>query len=498
MERFIPRSLAILTRASENSGSDIAIQRPSQLSTEGDVSSGAPSPSSSRRRASQASTPPQDDESPSHGEMINGFGGLFDNVPLPRASILTMGSESASVASTATCSRRSQTPEIDENSALLVTPKVSQQEWAQHPILTITPKADQDTTPTRTMSTRACIVVQPLAPTQLNLVTPDPSPRVAKRPASPPLAPRQAKRSRSQAQQVLGSFLLDDDLENPLGPRSRKIAKARQRGAELAVASASDTSSQTPSDLETRSREQSEGGDVDDTVGLARSLSELESPIKIRNTSFPELHSSAQFTSEQGSIALEIEWFTEAEIEAQLSTLLVSYRAFYLESVDPSDERHADAGKARIARKTLMAIFEGRLSPGEDEGLLLQEDEEDAMKLFMTHIKEMGIPSTPQTETFPNVRSCLNRMIQLGTAPGASGMDSSWQFVRKMTLLMDFWPSQITDDLPVIREIASPTQLPDGALTWDFERIYCGVDAENLGPGWDDLASLEEENECTR
>ncbi|KAK0631684.1 hypothetical protein B0T14DRAFT_559444 [Immersiella caudata] len=491
--------LAILTRSSEGSGSHgNAVRRPSQFSIEEDITSEAASPSSSRRNASQSSTPPLDDESPSHGEIISGFGGLFDNVFLPRASSLKMGSDCASIASTATSSRRSQTPEVDENSTLLVTPKATQQTWTQQPILTITPKVDQQAwsreplatpTPTRTVSTRACIVVQPLA--QLNLVTPDASPIGAKRAASPPFAPRQAKRSRSQAEDPV------DSLGDPLGSSSklRKIADARQRGAELAVASLSDTASQAPNDPGRQSREQSESGDRIGVVRRDGSLSDLESPIKIRSSNFPSPGPSSHAPIEEGRTTLEIEWFTEAEIEAQMSTLLVSYRAFYLEREDPRDvTMYGDADSARIARQTLKAIFEDQLGAAEDEEFLLREEEEDVMNLFMTYIKEMEIPTTAQTETFPDVQSCLARVAQLGTIQGSSGMDTGWKFVRKITLSMESWPPHIRDKLPVVRGVAVPTQLPDGALTWDFDGIFCGFDLENFVSSWDDNASVEDDS----
>jgi hypothetical protein len=164
------------------------------------------------------------------------------------------------------------------------------------------------------------------------------------------------------------------------------------------------------------------------------SSSDLESPIKIRSSNFPSRDVASHATSEQGRIALEIEWFTEAEIEAQLSALLVSYRAFYLEREDPTNvTTYGDADSARIARQTLKAIFEDQLGAAEDEGLLLGEGEEDVMNLFMTCIKEMEIPTTAQTETFPSAQSCLDRVAQLGTIPSSSRMDASLNFVRKIT-----------------------------------------------------------------
>ncbi|KAK4444292.1 hypothetical protein QBC34DRAFT_186214 [Podospora aff. communis PSN243] len=440
----VARSLAILTRSTGGSGSNGNVaRRPSNVSIDEDITSGAVSPSSSRRNTSQSSTPPLDDESPSHGEMISGFGCLFDNIPLPRDSTLKMGSESGSATTTATSSHRSQTPELDENSTVLETPKVSQQAWTQQPILTITPKAEQQAwnrepfatpTSTRTMSTRDCIVVQPLA--QLNLVTPDPSPIGTKRAASPPSAPRPAKRPRSQGEDMTAGLGLGDILEDPLGPsfKLRKIANARQRGAELAVASLSNNAPQAAIDKATRSREQSESEDSDGVVHQGASSSDLESPIKIRSSNILSRDLLSHKPSEQSRSALEIEWFTEAEIEAQLSTLLVSYRAFYLEREDSTDvTTYVDADSARIARQTLKAIFEDQLCAAEDEGLLLGEEEEDVMNLFMTYIKEMEIPTTAKTETFPSVQSCLDRVAQLGTIRGSSRMDGSWKFIRKIT-----------------------------------------------------------------
>jgi len=248
-DAVISRSLTILTRSSEGKGSHgNVVRRPSQLSVAEEITSGAPSPASTKRQASQASTPPQDDESPSHGDIFSGIGCHFTNIPPPRASLLIVESESESVASTATESRSSQTPEVDEKEDFLITPKADKHAWIQGPLVT----------PTR-MSTRGCIVVQPSPPTQTNFLATPTSPPRAKRGASPPSAPRPTKRSRFEAQEALGSFQLDDDWRNPLGPRPRQVANAKHLTTELTAASLSDTVSQAPSDLETRSREQSEG-----------------------------------------------------------------------------------------------------------------------------------------------------------------------------------------------------------------------------------------------
>jgi hypothetical protein len=63
--------------------------------------------------------------------------------------------------------------------------------------------------------------------------------------------------------------------------------------------------------------------------------------------------------------------------------------------------------------------------------------------------------------------------------------------LMRSRLLMDTWPPGIIDKLPVVRGVALPTQLPDGALTWDFDRIFCDVDPQSLVTGWNDIAPTE-------
>lgn len=265
----VARSLTILTLSSEgNGGQGNTVPQPTHFPAEQVSTSMAPSLSLSRRQSSQSSTPPPDDDSSSQGDIIIGFGCLFDSIPLPRASTLVLGSENESGGSTAASPGSSETPEDDGIGELLETPK-AQHGWPQgpvamptRPILTITPKLDQGIwgsgqlatpTPTRTMSTRSCIVVQPNPSAQLKLFTPDPSPRCAKRPVSPPSAPRPPKRARSQ-----DNIILDDDVFFPHGLKSRKIANARQRGAELNAAGLFQAVSRTPSGDERRTSEGSE------------------------------------------------------------------------------------------------------------------------------------------------------------------------------------------------------------------------------------------------
>lgn len=45
---------------------------------------------------------------------------------------------------------------------------------------------------------------------------------------------------------------------------------------------------------------------------------------------------------------------------------------------------------------------------------------------------------------------------------------------------MENWPPGIVDDLPAVRGVKPPAQLPDEALTWDFDGVFCGVRSASL------------------
>lgn len=113
-----------------------------------------------------------------------------------------------------------------------------------------------------------------------------------------------------------------------------------------------------------------------------------------------------------------------------MSELLSSYRAFYVEAEDSDiEEQTGDAESAQIARSTFKAIFENRLNSAEDEELLLQEEEEDVLNVFMSWTRETDIPQTARTENFPDIQTCLDRVMQLTTAPVSAEMF----FIQRIT-----------------------------------------------------------------
>ena len=131
-------------------------------------------------------------------------------------------------------------------------------------------------------------------------------------------------------------------------------------------------------------------------------------------------------TASEG-VAIEIEWFTEEEIEVQLAELLSWYRAYYLKPGYAEGERTAgDAERAEVARSTFEAIFGGRLDAADDE--LLVQEEEDVLNMIMAWVRELNIPSSCRTEVFPDMQGCLEWLMRL--TPASISMEMF--FVRKI------------------------------------------------------------------
>ncbi|KAK1749323.1 hypothetical protein QBC47DRAFT_153238 [Echria macrotheca] len=429
----VARSLTILTRSSSaNEHPELLARSTSFLSiVDSSVSAAAGTASSARRESgsrhspmlvSRASTPPPDIDLLSQNQihLINGVGDHFAGVLPSRASSLTMGSECPSEASAMT----PDGPETSDNDDRddLVTPRVEQKPWADN----------TTSTPVRTITTRGCIVVQ------THPLTPSPSPRRSKRGSSPPSTPRPSKRRRFQARpkdQALVSFpqaqyeggvishwAFQDAMQQSVNAGSRNFPAADPvapittgRGAQGESEPINSRRDSAPVIRRVQS--------LPDLVTSAPPESSIPTPVSSTQSAPSRTH----------PVILEIEWYTEDEIEAELSSLLAAYRGFYSDSdLPPSPEAGDEAARARAARHALKTIFDDRLTSADEEGFLLQEEEEDVMNLFMSWIRGMGIPQTPMTEDFPDLEASLQRVTQLATTADSSESKNSSPFVRKI------------------------------------------------------------------
>ncbi|KAK0754247.1 hypothetical protein B0T18DRAFT_33511 [Schizothecium vesticola] len=231
----IPRSLTILTRSSETKESHDSMRRESSIPVEDDSIQGEQSLASSVTRvntwpthsllfippSSRPSTPPPDDISPSQIDLIHGVGDHFPNIPLSRASTLSVNS--GYEASISSLGRRSRTSdrEADSDEEDLDTPRALQDPWTGSSFMT----------PARTITTRDCIVVQ--LPPDVVQLTPDLTPRPLKRGTSPLSTPRPAKRSRLPPPQepLSASLALQEVLRPPTERSATSFSRERLQGS---------------------------------------------------------------------------------------------------------------------------------------------------------------------------------------------------------------------------------------------------------------------------
>lgn len=147
----------------------------------------------------------------------------------------------------------------------------------------------------------------------------------------------------------------------------------------------------------------------------------------------------------QDELVVQVEWFTEDEIEAQLSEHLAAYRAFYLVSLDEDEEEQkkltaADQKRdkdpvaiesADSALEVFKMMAHGRLNWAELQ-MVLREEEEDVLNVFMTWVQDMTVPEKTQTETFLTIKECVGYLRKL-SVPSKLGCEiKALPFIRKI------------------------------------------------------------------
>ncbi|KAK3329795.1 hypothetical protein B0H66DRAFT_38220 [Apodospora peruviana] len=461
------KSLTVLTRpgrvsAESKTGIDTGEKLPVPHSAES-----APSPqredwpSYTFAPRSVISTPPLDELPVTQSQLVTGTGRLFPSSPPSRASTLTVGSEDPFHRPT-TPSRLSDVVHPDDN--------------------------DDPETP---LAPRQ-VVRAPLFAQANPWTPPDSTPRrqQGKRLASPPSYTRPAKLPRTQRRRSFHD--LDDEgyFEGSLGTQ-QAFRNAQQLAVSLAgFQSSGPAGNQLPiygSEL-VNAAEQSDPRD-----GLA----DLTSEDCFRTDS---VATSVQGQYGQDEFVLEVEWFTEDEIETQLSKHLCSYRAALPDAGEPGKEEAAvDPKSADTASRTFKVVSAAvRLDWTTVETALKEEEDEDILDVFLTSIREMRIPLTVRTETFFDIKACLSCLKQFTVSPSPNQMAEAWRFIRKIKLSSNGCTDRFLDGLPGIRGVRASSVTFDGAMVWEFDEIYCGLEqgeVAELVAAWDSFMMSDDDNE---
>ncbi|KAK4044436.1 hypothetical protein C8A01DRAFT_42861 [Parachaetomium inaequale] len=390
----LERSLPILVRPSDgqDSQSSMGVNVSEHSMGSDSVLRLPPSRSSSLREPpmyntgcqSPPATPPLDPGPETENPLIGGIGCHFPATLPSRAAFLTMESESATDSPT---TPRAEPEGLDPDDLSAIEADLD------------TPRADAYSFETPIWPARLGEsifgAVLPLTPG----LTP-----MRKRAASPPFAPRPAKRLKMHTQSAYESSrdeaYPDEDSHGLASGPAFRIAE--QLTIDLMEATGFPVDNGSPEDDIFRQVE---------TLRHTGPCSPCDDNSPVSETARTERRAT------QRRYAVDIESFTEDEIEEHLAGLLSAYRAFYLEPDGAEPPQPRDPEKARASRRIFRAIFDPQLGSAGDEEFLWQEEEEDVLDTFMAWTREKRIPSGLHRETFEDLSECLEHVGNLANAP---------------------------------------------------------------------------------
>ncbi|KAH6854169.1 hypothetical protein B0I37DRAFT_410269 [Chaetomium sp. MPI-CAGE-AT-0009] len=251
---------------------------------------------------------------------------------------------------------------------------------------------------------------------------------VRKQSSSPPFAPRPAKRPRVSTPPVVGSSGDETDQTEDLQKQASATAFRSARNLSIDLA-----------------------GTIGYPVGESRLFQDHEPlchPIGLGNARTEQQATQPRYT-------IEIEPFTEDEVEQYLAELLGAYRSCYPEANEGGPWRPGNPDQAQSIRHTLRTLFGHHLRSADDDWFLLQEEEEDVLDVFMTVIRDNRILSGLQRRTFVSLPQCLQHLGDL--------TDSL--FVKQILL-------SVTTSQGSLFAARLPARKLNGVIQWRLEDIH--------------------------
>ncbi|KAM7205526.1 hypothetical protein V8F20_003110 [Naviculisporaceae sp. PSN 640] len=459
-----------------------------------------------------ASTPPPDEIPVTQAQLVSGAGCLFPSLPPSRASTLTVSSEAAHQSSS------SGGPTT--------------------PVREVIRFGDNDdfATPVVQRKQATGILFPPGIPWTPPNSTPRPRYEAKKKrssSSSPPPSPRPPKLAKFQrwgqslSSSSIPRLVEDEGFCEELPDEQSQQTLAFRNAREHTFVLATNTEFQ-PTVASTTRRglfhvfgssfvsNENDGNDGDDEAG--ESVASMSATLDGRSEDLVLGSESIGGTSVhcnygQDELIVEVEWFTEDEIEAQLSEYLAAYRAVYLVASDEDEEEQESSvaanekNKNKLVKDTAavesadpaLEVFRmmahGRLNWAELD-MVLKEEEEDVLDVFMTWVQDMAVPKKTQTETFFNIKECLGYLRKLSVPSKKPASDiKALPFIRKIRLWSNGCLDRFLNGLPGVRGVNASSLSFDGAIEWEFDEIYCGLaekEVAELVTAWDDFMIRDE------
>lgn len=167
---------------------------------------------------------------------------------------------------------------------------------------------------------------------------------------------------------------------------------------------------------------------------------------------------------------IEVEMFSEEELNEQLAQLLGTYRSFK-SGVEPEAER-----KAKLAIDTFKSMFRGKLR---NETWLLNASESDILDNFKTWANEARRLGPPRRQVVQTIGECSSALLPLSSEPNDSPQFSVWPYVRKINVYLKshvLSKGLILVDLPGLRDLNSARQQITQDYLWRCDEIFAICD----------------------
>ncbi|KAK4460492.1 hypothetical protein QBC42DRAFT_298555 [Cladorrhinum samala] len=158
--------------------------------------------------------------------------------------------------------------------------------------------------------------------------------------------------------------------------------------------------------------------------------------------------------------SIEVTYFTEDELETQLSELVHSSRLYLLhkDTLHKGEELRDAEARYKLATDTFEAMFRGRMR---NSNFVTAEAENEVVKTMMGWARELGPVADSRRHVFTDSEACSSLLSELCSEVRGSKKAASWPYTKKISVYLDahvLRSGLVLVDLPGLRDLNSARQ----------------------------------------
>ncbi|KAH7161710.1 hypothetical protein EDB81DRAFT_683686 [Dactylonectria macrodidyma] len=176
---------------------------------------------------------------------------------------------------------------------------------------------------------------------------------------------------------------------------------------------------------------------------------------------------------EKNGFDIDVQLFSQEEIEDQLLKLLQSYRHFHLheDEMEPGEREEMKAVADR-ARDTFHSMFRDRMS---DEDFLVEREEKSVLRSLKSWAADARPSEIASRECGLSLESCSSKLMQLSSEPASKTMPAKWPFIRKIKIFLNahiLSKGLVLVDLPGLRDLNSARRAVTERFLLECDEIF--------------------------